>query len=163
MSVKLFFCYAHEDEDLLRKLRAHLKPLHHKGLIDQMWYDRDISAGTEWEPEIIGHLRAAEIILLLISSAFMNSDYCYGNELHQAIKRHERKEARVIPIILSPVYWQVSPLNKLQALPTDAKPIIGSSWHNIDEALLNVVEGIIVSIEEMQENSSSRYQLLLVF
>jgi len=27
MSVKLFFCYAHEDEGLLNKLRRHLWPL----------------------------------------------------------------------------------------------------------------------------------------
>jgi hypothetical protein len=40
MSVKLFFCYAHEDEPLLNKLKTHLKPLQRMGLID-VWHDRD--------------------------------------------------------------------------------------------------------------------------
>ena len=46
MPVKIFFCYAHEDEALLNKLKAHLKSLQRQGLID-IWYDRDIDAGTE--------------------------------------------------------------------------------------------------------------------
>src|SRR5713226_1569056 len=113
MTFNIFFCYAHEDEELLHKLIAHLKPLQHQGLVDELWHDRNISAGSEWEPEIVRKMFTANIILLLISSAFMNSDYCFGKELRQAIERHERKEAKVIPIILSPVYWQISPLDKL--------------------------------------------------
>jgi hypothetical protein len=48
MPVKIFFCYAHEDEKLLDKLKAHLKALQRQGLLD-VWHDRDIGAGTEWE------------------------------------------------------------------------------------------------------------------
>ena len=160
MAYKLFFCYAHEDEELLRKLMAHLKPLQFDGLVDQLWHDRDISAGNEWEPVIVRQLNAANIILLLVSSAFMASDYCYRNELHQAIERHERKEARVIPIILSPVYWQVNPLYKLQALPKDGKAITGSSWHSVDEAMENVVKGIRNVIKDMQKKRVAQYSTL---
>jgi hypothetical protein len=48
MPVKIFFCYAHEDEQLLNELKNHLIPLKRTGLIE-IWYDRDISAGTEKE------------------------------------------------------------------------------------------------------------------
>src|SRR5436309_328404 len=109
MAVKLFFCYAHEDEPLLNKLKSHLSPLQRQGLIT-VWYDRDISAGTEWNDEIDTHLRTADLILLLISPDFMASDYCYGIEMTRALERHKRREARVIPIILRPVYWQGEPL-----------------------------------------------------
>ena len=51
MAVKIFCCYAHEDEALLNQLKRHLIPLQRQGLID-VWYDRDINAGTEWEQEI---------------------------------------------------------------------------------------------------------------
>src|SRR5215470_12141899 len=106
MPVTIFFCYAREDEDLLNKLKTHLKPLQRQNLI-AVWHDRDISAGTEWEKEISRHLNTAQIILLLVSPDFMNSDYCYGVEMKRAIERHERKETRVIPVILDHVYWQV--------------------------------------------------------
>src|SRR5579864_3276268 len=112
MSVKIFCCYAHEDESLLSKLKSHLKALQRQGLID-LWYDHDISAGTEWEQEINDQINAAEIILLLISPDFIASDYCYGVEMKRALDRHERGEARVIPIILRPVYWQEAPFGKL--------------------------------------------------
>lgn len=148
MAVKIFFCYAHEDEELLNNLKAHLKPLQWEGLID-IWYDRDISAGSEWEQEIHKHLNAAQIILLLVSSDFMNSDYCYGVEMQQALERHERGEALVVPVILRSGYWQIPPLRKLQALPTDAKPIMSASWQYPDEAFFDVTEGIRKAIEKM--------------
>src|SRR5258706_12668328 len=119
MPVRIFFCYAHEDEALLNKLKAHLKPLQRQGLIDT-WHDRDISAGTDWEREIGEHLNSAQIILLLISPDFMDSDYCYSIEMQRAIERHERGEVRVIPVILRPTLWQQTSLGELQALPTDA-------------------------------------------
>ena len=117
MPVKIFFCYAHEDEPLLNKLKSHLIPLQRQNLID-VWHDRDISAGTDWEQQIKSHLNEAQIILLLVSPDFMVSDYCYGIEMQRALERHDLGEARVIPVILRYVYWQ-GVLGKLQVLPTD--------------------------------------------
>src|SRR5580700_9435942 len=111
MSVKIFFCYAHEDEALLNKLQTQLKPLQRQHLID-IWHDRDITAGAEWEKEISEQLNSAQIILLMISPDFMASDYCYSIEMKRALERHQRKEARVIPIILHHVHWQGEPLGK---------------------------------------------------
>jgi hypothetical protein len=145
MAVKIFFCYAHEDEALLKKLKTHLRPLQRQGLID-VWYDRDISAGTEWEREIKQHLNEAKIILLLVSPDFMDSDYCYGVEMQRALERHRRGEARVIPVIVRHVYWQ-GILGTLQALPTDAKPV--RSWADVDEAFYNVAEGIRTVVEQI--------------
>src|SRR5260370_12804294 len=99
MSVKILFCYAHEDEPLLNKLKSHLRPLQRQGFIE-VSHDRDISAGTAWEREISQHLNSAQIILLLVSPDFMHSDYCYSVELKRAMERHEQREARGIPIIM---------------------------------------------------------------
>jgi tetratricopeptide (TPR) repeat protein len=156
MPVKIFFCYAHEDEQLLNKLKNHLFPLKRTGLID-IWHDRDISAGTDWEQQIKGHLNAAQIILLLVSPDFMASDYCYSIEMQRALERHEREEARVIPIILRYVYWQ-GVLGMLQALPTDARPI--KSWSDLDEAFYNVTEGIRKVIEEITPKPSPHSPVL---
>lgn len=153
MAVKIFFCYAHEDEPLLNKLKAHLRPLQQAGLID-VWHDRDISAGTEWEQDIRKHLNEANIILLLISPNFMDSDYCYGIEMKRAVQRHERREARVIPVILRYVLWGVTPISKLQALPTDAKPILSREWYDPDEAFFNVAESIQKLVKELNMPSS---------
>jgi tetratricopeptide (TPR) repeat protein len=145
MPVKIFFCYAHEDEELLIKLKTHLRPLQRQGLID-VWYDRNISAGSEWEKEIDKHLNTAQIILLLVSPDFMNSDYCYGKEMQRALERDKRGEARVIPVILRQVYWKDA-LGHLQVLPVDTFPVISRKWHNLDEAFFDVVKGIREVIE----------------
>lgn len=144
----VLFCYAHEDEILLNKLKIHLITLQRQKII-QMWHDRDISAGAEWEQEISKYLNAADIILLLISPDFIASDYCFDIEMVKAIKRHEYGDTRVIPVILRPVDWQGTPFSKLQALPIDAKPIISSKWPYPDEAFLDVAEGVRKVAEEL--------------
>src|SRR5260221_718652 len=148
MPITIFFCNAREDEALLNKLKTHLRPLQRQGLID-VWYDRNISAGTEWEQEINQHLNSAQIVLLLVSPDFMDSDYCYSIEMKRALERHARGEARVIPVILRYVDWHGEPLGKLQALPTDGKPVRGPDWYDLDRALYDVTAGIRKVVEQL--------------
>src|SRR5581483_1431291 len=145
MPVKIFFCYAREDEALLNKLKSHMRPLQRQGLID-VWHDREILAGADWEQEISHQLDTSDIVLLLISSDFMKSDYCYGKEMQRALERHAKEECVVIPIIFRQVYWQ-EVLGKLQALPKDGKAV--TTWYDQDDALYNVVIGIRKVIEQI--------------
>src|SRR2546421_520535 len=138
-AIKIFFCYAHEDEALRNELEKQLRILQRQGLIVS-WHDREIDAGEEWLSEIDMHLKTAQIILLLVSPDFMDSDYCYGVEMKRALERHEAREACVIPIILRPAHWEDAPFSKLQVLPTDARPV--TSWPNSDEAFFDVTKGI---------------------
>lgn len=147
MPVKVFFCYAREDEALLIRLKSHLKPLERQGLIE-LWYDREIGAGAEWEKEISQHLNTAQIILLLVSPDFMSSEYCYGTELKQALERQKREEAQVIPVIGRAVYWQ-GLLGQLQALPKNALPITDPDWYDQDRALYNITEGLRKVIDQI--------------
>ena len=147
--IEVFFSYSHRDEGLRDQLANHLNLLQRRGVITA-WHDRNIGAGKEWEGEINTHLHSAHVILLLISSDFLASDYCYGVELDRAMERHEAGEARVIPVILRAVEWKDAQFGRLQALPTDARPI--SSWPNLDEAFANVARGIRVAIEELTQN-----------
>jgi hypothetical protein len=137
--ISMFISYTHKDEDLLTQLEAHLASLRREGLIEN-WHDRKIDPGSEWQGEIDEYLASAEIILLLISAHFLNSDYCYDVEVKRAMERHESGKAVVIPIILRPVDWKGAPFARLQALPKDAKPV--TQWADRDEAFLDAVKGI---------------------
>ena len=145
-SVKVFYCYAREDDTLCMELNKHLMALKQRGWISS-WNEQEILAGMEREHEIDVHLSSADIILLLVSSDFMNSEYCYSIGMQEAMKRHETGEAVVIPIILRPVDWQDTPFGKLQALPTAGKPI--TIWPNRDEALLVVEQGIRAAVKAL--------------
>ena len=146
--IEIFYAYSHKDENLRNELENHLSILKRQGIIKN-WHDRKISGGKEWQGEINKHLDTAHIILLLISSDFMASDYCYDVEMKRAMERHETGEARVIPIILRPVTWKRSPLGKLQAFPKDTKPV--TKWEDPDEAFTDIVEGIIGVVEELNQ------------
>jgi tetratricopeptide (TPR) repeat protein len=147
-AIEIFFCYAREDEELLKGLEKQLHALKLQGIID-VWHDRQISAGSDWEREIDKHLNSAHIILLLVSPDFMVSSYCYSKEMVRAMDRHERGEACVIPVILRPVYWQGAPFGKLQALPTDAKAVASRHWYNLDEAFYDVAQGIYAAVQKL--------------
>jgi len=145
--ISIFYSYSHKDERLREKLEEHLALLKRQGVIS-VWHDRRIVAGTEWANQIGEHLESARIILLLVSSSFLASDYCYGKEMERALERHDKGEAKVFPTILRPCDWHGAPFAKLQALPKDAKAV--TLWANRDEAFTNVAEGIRKALEAMR-------------
>lgn len=146
--VEVFCSYAHKDESLKKELDAHLKAMEREGLI-AIWSDRRIDPGMEWEGEIDEHLESAEIILLLISSDFIASDYCYKKELNRALERHRNGEARVIPVILRPVDWTGMPFGAIQALPKNGKAV--TSWRNRDESYVDITLGIRKVVEQLRQ------------
>ena len=140
----VFFSYSHRDEGLRDQLESHLALLKNQGLIDA-WYDRRIVAGDEVDGAIFGRLETADIILLLVSSDFISSPYCYSREMMRAMERHQAGEARVIPVILRHCEWQAAPFGKLMAAPRDGKPI--TSWPDRDEALADVAKQVRKAVE----------------
>lgn len=149
--IEVFFSYAHEDEQLRDELAKHLKLLERPKVITA-WYDREITAGTEWSGKIDKHLESAKIILLLVSADFLASDYCYDVELKRAMERHEANEARVIPVILREVNWKGAPFGKLQALPRNAEAV--TNWSNRDQAFTDIARGIGRAVEELTGKKS---------
>ena len=101
---KLVFSYAHADETLRNELEKHLSPLRRLGLLEP-WHDRRIVAGQHFAGEIDRNFADADIVLLLVSPDFVNSDYCFDIEMKGALERDARGEAVVIPVILRPCHW----------------------------------------------------------
>jgi uncharacterized protein YegL len=145
VGITVFYSYAREDESLREQLEKRLSMLRRQGLISE-WHNRQIAAGTEWAKEIDAHLETASVILLLVSSDFLASDYCYDSEMQRALERHTRGEARVIPVVLRPCKWQQAPFAHLQVLPHDGKS--ATEWNNLDAAFLDITQGIRKAIEQ---------------
>ena len=136
--------YAHEDEGLRNKLSDHLGGLRHGGYIKD-WSDGQILPGQEWASEIIRRLDDADIILLLVTSSFLGSEFIGTVELARALERHRRGEAVVIPVILKPADWQSAGLAGLLALPKDGKAV--STWPDHDAAYLDIAQGLRRAID----------------
>ena len=144
--LNIFLSYAHEDEAMKIQLDRNLIMLKRSDKIN-VWQDRQILAGMEWDDAIAKELASADIILLLISVDFNNSQYIWDKELKIAMERQEKNEARVIPVILRTCDWADMPYAKLQALPTGAKPI--SSFTDKDEAYTDVAKNIRMVVDYM--------------
>lgn len=146
--IRVFFSYSRSDESFKDELEKRLSILQRQGVISS-WNDRLIEPGSEWEREIDAQLSTADIILLLVSPDFLNSNYCWDVEVKKAMQRDAAGEARVIPVVLRWTNWEGTPFAKFQALPKDAKPI--ASWSDRDEAFYDVAQGIRVAVEKLRE------------
>ena len=155
-SLKLFLSYSHKDETLKDELANHLSTLRRQGVISS-WDDRKIRPGEEWDHQINENLNTADIILLLVSSDFIASDYCWDVEVTTAIQRHNTGKARVIPIILRRVDWSHTPFAKLQFLPKNAEPV--TSWTNRDDAFTNVAQGIRAAAGQLKSERQQKLTL----
>ncbi|MEP6676582.1 MAG: toll/interleukin-1 receptor domain-containing protein [Ferruginibacter sp.] len=144
--LKVFISYSHEDEDMKTELDKHLIMLKRSDKIE-VWQDRQLIAGQEWDDNIKKELAEADIILLLVSVDFNNSKYIWEQELAIAMKRHAEGTACVIPVILRRCEWSEMPYAKLQALPTNAQPV--SSFTDKDIAYTDIAAGIRKAVDAM--------------
>ncbi|KYC40226.1 hypothetical protein WA1_27200 [Scytonema hofmannii PCC 7110] len=145
-SIEIYFSYSPVDEKLRDELAKHLTSLKREGVIRD-WYESKISAGKERAKEIEKYLNSANIILLLISSDFLDSEELWEIEVTQAMEKHNKQEARVIPVLLRSCVWDSTPFGKLEPLPHNKIPI--TSWLNKDEAFTDVVQGIQQAVKEI--------------
>jgi len=150
--VKLFFSYSHKDEYLRDELEIHLSALKRQGIIFT-WHDRRISPGDEFNNEISEYLEEANIILLLVSPYFIDSDYCYEIEMKRAMVRHKEGAAIVVPVILHPCDWHDMPFGKLLACPKDGKPI--SKFPNMHDAFLDVTKAVKTAVTKLRPGISA--------
>lgn len=159
-AVSLFYSYAHEDEPLRDELQGHLKILERRGLI-RAWHDRQIQPGQDWAGQIDQHLNSADLVLLLLSVDFVNSDYIWGTELKAAMQRQAAGDATVVPIVLRPMDlqaedWADLPFGNVmatQGLPRDLKPV--TTWANRDEAWAAVARGLRGTVNAIRERRAA--------
>lgn len=143
---EIFYSYAEEDERYVNLLQKQLFLLKRQNLITD-WHPGKVTVGGDRQLEIMSHLNTAPIILLFISTFYLDSEH-YA-ELEQAMERHAANEARVIPIIVRPTTaWQEEAFGRIQALPRNGKPL--SKWNDPDEALAEVATEIRAVVQNLK-------------
>lgn len=147
---KIFIAYSRIDKTYCKELCNMLNILKQDGYAD-FFYDGQISPGEEWELEIRHNFEQANIILLLISPDFFNSNFILEKELPAAIHRHNAGTAKVIPIYVRTT-TDYSCVASIQCLMKD-KPI--KDWDDHDKAWFVVVEEIKKIIDELPNTSNN--------
>lgn len=136
--VRIFVSYSHADDAYREKLEKHLAPLKREGVTT--WFDGDIHAGEELDPEISRALRRAHLFIALISSNYLSSHYCWKKEYLRAMGRRARGSMRVVGVVLKPCDWKQTKAAGFKQLPKDGRAV--SDWRSADHALLDVTSGI---------------------
>lgn len=111
------------------------------------WTDHKISPGEKLDEKISDSIRNTDIMLLLVSVDFLNSDYCMSHEFKRALE-NQNKEGRpiIIPIITRACDWKgIDEIRILKALPTDGQSI--SSFQDPDQAYVEIVNSLRKIIE----------------
>ena len=137
--LRVFFSYSHKDEDMRNELETQLKLLQRLRLIST-WSDRRIQPGDEWRTCIDEQLQSSDLMLLLVSSDFLASDYCMDVEMKLALEKQQKGEMKIVAVILRDCGWRDAPFAKFQVLPAEGRPV--SLWENRDSAWRNVYEGM---------------------
>lgn len=148
-----FISYADRDKEFKNELQKHLSGLKRINLIRD-WEGRAILPGQDWEDEIRQKLEQAEVVLFLVSSDFLASEYINDVEIKKTIERHSQGRVRIIPIILRPCDFDSLPIKRYQALPEGARAI--SLWENKDEAYLNIVNRIKDVLKQMSNQAGTQ-------
>ena len=116
--VKAFVSYCRKDKEHRLDLRAALSPLVRLDKLS-LWDDRAIDAGEDWNKVIFQQLAEADVVLCLVSADFIQSDFCYTQELKTALEAHQKSEKTLVPIRLRECHWEDLPLAKIQGFPVN--------------------------------------------
>ncbi|MEP7251907.1 MAG: toll/interleukin-1 receptor domain-containing protein [Ginsengibacter sp.] len=153
--VSFFVSYAHADEAFKDELLEFLSPLSRANQI-KLWDDRAILVGDKWNDEIIKALEECEVILLLLSPAFLASDYINDVELVSAMESHKQNKLRIIPIMVKAcdlsshiVPNEEYKISDFQGLPKNMKPI--NKWELREDGWMNVINGLKPVIKLIQD------------
>jgi hypothetical protein len=144
--IDVFISYAAADDALRDTLEKHLSMLRRDRLIEA-WHHGRVGAGVDWKQERDKRLRAARVVLLLVSPDYLASDRLWDEEVRLALARADRGEALVIPILLRSCVWKSARFGRRKPLPASGKAV--TSWPIADEAWTEVADGIrdaVVSI-----------------
>ncbi len=151
----IFISYSHKDEKWKDQLVSHLGVLQNDGQLD-VWDDRRIAAGSNWEPEIETALQQASVAVLLISANFLNSKFILGKEVPMLLQRREAEGLPVIPVIISSSPWpKVSWLNVIQCRPKDGKPLASFTGDKRNQELSKIAIEISDLLNKQSNTTSS--------
>lgn len=142
--MKIFISYAHEDESWKELFEKHLAPLRRREGVE-VWSDRRMLLGEELDSSIDRSLAESDLIILLISAHYLDSDYCWDVEAKAALKMRKAGRAEVIPVILKECDWQATEIAKLLG-PNDNQALLASP--DVDTAMANAARGIRRVVDE---------------
>jgi hypothetical protein len=138
---QIFVSYSHEDKAWAERLEQALRPLARKDEID-VWSDRRIAAGEPWAERIDEQIERSNVALLLVSAAFLDSDFIADVELPRLVAGARAGRLTLLWVPVSASLWEVTELGQFQAVINPRTPLDSMSPARVAEAFVTIAKTV---------------------
>lgn len=139
----VFISYSHGvDEKWRDRLNTHLQGLAWTEPHMNIFVDTQLIVGDRWKIKIEEAIGRTAVAVLLVSSAFLKSDFIRNVELPRFLIRHAQDKMPIVPIILEDCAWKETPIADLLVRPLDGQPLSNLSVRDQQKALVSVAREI---------------------
>ena|ERR1700680_3184676 len=123
-AISVFVSYSHDDRGYLDLLQLYLKPLVRRKATLKVWDDTMIVPGGLWKAEILAALDSAKVAVLLISQAFLASEFISTVELPKLLAHQRARGLKILPVLLKPSVFKRTELANFQAINKDLRSLL---------------------------------------
>jgi hypothetical protein len=161
---RVFVSYAREDRKWLdRDYRFNLIPFLMESLRKQnvvFWFDKDLKPGDEFRNHIEAEIDQAQIALLIVSQAFLNSEFIDKYEMSRIADRARLGQMIIVPVLVEPCDWSEYPVLADRQMVPGAMPLIDftesdSKWARVKADILDGLKTQIKRIRAPQAPAQS--------
>lgn len=147
--VRAFVSYTEQDRSFKLRLDTHLGVLKRLGFVNT-WSEECILPGSERGPEIAEQLEKAEIIILLISADYINSQQCWERDRTTCLARHQKNLACIVPILCRDVDLTGIWFEHIFRLPRNRRSVVQHDDRELDKVWQEISEEIRILVEKRQ-------------
>jgi hypothetical protein len=167
---RVFISYSHADENWLKRLQVHLRPLTRDKSV--VFDDTLIEPGEKWREKIDQALLDADVAVLLVSADFFGSDFIATTELPPLLAVAKKNGTKIVPVIVSPSrFTRVEALSQFESVNDPAQPLVDLSLgesERVFDKVSQIIEATvahkrIASLEKRVESQQEIINQLVVF
>ena len=163
-TTRVFVSYAREDKKWLdRDYRFNLIPFLSESLKRQnvvFWFDKDLRPGDEFRNHIEAEIDHSQIALLIVSQAFLNSEFIEKYEMARIVNRAKIGQMIIVPVLVEPCDWSEYPVLADRQMVPGSMPLIDFTesdpkWAKVKAEILDGLKTQIKRIRATQPLSQS--------
>jgi negative regulator of sigma E activity len=162
---RVFVSYAREDKKWLDvDYRFNLIPFLMESLKRQnvvFWFDKDLKPGDEFRAHIEAEIDQSQIALLIVSQAFLNSEFIEKYEMSRIVDRTKIGKMIIVPVLVEPCEWSEYPILADRQMVPGAMPLIDFTesdpkWARVKVEILDGLKTQIKRIRGLQSPGPSQ-------
>ncbi len=139
---QIFISYCHDDLAWIGRVLLHLQHFENTGQL-KVWSDLQLKGGDAWQAEILRSLGRAQAAVLLVTPAYLASDFVNKQELPPLLRAEETGDCRIIPVLVKPSTFEWTKLARFHAHNSPNRPLVAMTDEEADECLARLARDLL--------------------